>query len=78
MPETENKYQTKVNCFIYCPYQLQCGVAILRNFLSCRDKIKAVIPEAERFEARPLYEVLVFDREDTQIATIFKGEIIEV
>jgi hypothetical protein len=78
MPEKENKYQTMVNCFIYCPYQLQCGVAISRNFLSCRDKIKAVIPEAERLEARPLYEVLVFDREDRQIATISKGKIIEI
>lgn len=78
MPEKQYKYQMYTNCFIGCPYQRQCGVAITSNFQSCIDQIKVVIPEASRLVARPLDKVLVFNSENKHIVTINKGEIIEI
>ena len=73
----ERSLPTSLNCFIGCPYQLQCGVAIRNNFLSCKDQIYSTIPNASELEAKPLYQVRVFDPKKNMLATINRGLIVE-
>lgn len=67
-----------LNCFIGCPYQLQCGVAVQNNFLSCIDQIHSVIPDVGKIEAKPLDKVKVFNSKENLIAVIERGAITEV
>jgi len=73
----ERTLPTSLNCFIGCPYQLQCGVAIRNNFLSCKDQIYSTIPNASRLQDIPLHEVGVFDSIGNMLATISRGLIVE-